>query len=140
MALDFAVTSGLRQSNLVPSLLDGGHAARSYEDFKNSHLDTKATCHAEGFGFTPMVVEAVGGGWGASAQKVFYELAKRKASLTGELKNNALKQLHQNLGIILHRENARSILRRSIVITTSLAAQVIDSVSLLQGNEAEAHV
>ena len=136
MALDFAVTSGLRHSNLAASLQDGSAAARSYEDFKNTHLDTRATCIVEGFNFTPIVVEAVGGGWGPSAIKVFYELAKAKSLLSGELKNQVLSQLYQNLGIILHRENARSILRRCCVIAPA-APQILATAAALQSIEAE---
>ncbi len=111
-------------------------AAKSYEDFKNSHLDTRASCIVEGFNFTPMVVEAVGGGWGPSAIKVFYELAKSKSMLSGELKNQALSQLYQNLGIILHRENARSILRRCCA-TSPAAAQTLATAAFLQSSDAE---
>ena len=59
-----------------------------------------------------MVVEANGGFWGPAAQKIFQELAQARATLTGELKDSVLLQLHQNLGTILRRENARSIVKR----------------------------
>ena len=136
MALDFAVTSGLRRSNLAASLQDGSAAVKSYEDYKNTHLDTRATCITEGFNFTPMVVEAVGGGWGPSATKVFYELAKTKSMLSGELKNQVLSQMYQNLGIILHRENARSILRRCCAMAPA-ASQILATAATLQSMEAE---
>ena len=136
MALDFAVTSGLRQSNLAASLQDGSAAVKSYEDYKNTHLDTRATCIIEGFNFTPMVVETVGGGWGPSATKVFYELAKTKSMLSSKLKDQVLSQIYQNLGIILHRENARSILRRCCA-TASAASQILATAATLQSMEAE---
>ncbi len=136
IAPDFAVTSGLRQYNIAATLQDGASAASSYEDFKNSHLDTRATCIVEGFHFTPMVVEAVGGGWGPAATKVFYELAKAKSMLTGEPKNTVLSQLYQNLGIVLHRKNARSILRRCCA-TLPAAAQMLATAAVLQSTEAE---
>ena len=82
------------------------------------------------------MVEAVGGGWGPSAIKVFYELAKAKSLLSGELKNQVLSQLYQNLGIILHRENARSILRRCCVIAPA-APQILATAAALQSIEAE---
>ena len=112
VALDFAVTSGLRPSTIRGTLHDASAAACNYEDFKNRHLDTKRTCIDEGFEFIPMVAEAVGGGWGPAAAKVFYNLAKAKSAISGETKNTILHQLHQNLGILLHRCNARSVLRR----------------------------
>eukprot|EP00973_Karenia_brevis_P088710 12302181-Karenia_brevis.AAC.1 len=66
-----------------------------------------------GISFIPMVVEADSGSLGPSAAKVFSELAKSKACVTGEPRNAVLTHLHQSLGITLHRENARAILRRS---------------------------
>ena len=112
VALDFAVTSGLRASALRATLQDAGSATVSYEDFKNNYLDTRSSCIQEGIHFKPMVMEAVGGGWGPTATKVFYDLAKAKATLTGETTNTVLNHIYQNLGIQLHRENARAILRR----------------------------
>ena len=59
-----------------------------------------------------MICEADGGGWGEAAQQVWSELAKRKAIIAGERDSITATRLLQSLGIILHRENARSILRR----------------------------
>ena len=60
-----------------------------------------------------MVCEADGGGWGPAALKVWSLLAKQKAIIAGEQNSTILSRILQSLGIILHRENARSILRRS---------------------------
>ena len=87
-------------------------AVTSHEDFKRSHLDTERLCQEEGFAFIPVVAEAVGGAWGLSAVKVFVSLAKDKFNATGEAKNTILRQLYQHLGILLHRANARAVLRR----------------------------
>ena len=46
------------------------------------------------------------------AHKVWSELAKTKALLTGESHSTVANRLLQSLGLILHRENARAILRR----------------------------
>jgi hypothetical protein len=114
MALDFAVTSGLRSAASITATLQNADATiRDYEDLKNSYLDTRSACAGDGFSFTPMVAEAVGGGWGPSAVKVFIELAKTKSLMTGEPKNKILSHLYQSLGLIIHKENARAILRRS---------------------------
>ena len=59
-----------------------------------------------------MVAEAVGGAWGVAASKIFSQLAKEKSLVTGEREEVLLLQLYQGLGIILHRENARSVLKR----------------------------
>ena len=110
MALDFAVTSGMR--DIAASTQDASSATIAYEDYKKSYLDTERQCVQEGFSFTPMVVEAVGGAWGPAANKIFFHLAKEKSMFTGENEKKLLLELHQLLGIILHRENARAVLRR----------------------------
>ena len=111
-ALDFAVTSGLRSNMVDRSAVDGKAATTSYEDFKRSHLETEAKCREEGITFIPMICEADGGGWGEAAHQVWSELAKRKAIIAGEQDSITATRLLQSLGVILHRENARSILRR----------------------------
>jgi len=132
MALDFAVSSGLRSpSTVATSLQDGGATNRDYEDFKNSYLDTRNACISDGFSFTPMVAEAVGGGWGPSAAKVFFELAKTKSLISGESKNKILSQFYQTTGTIIHRENARAILRRCTPVFPE-ARQLLATAALLQ--------
>ena len=59
-----------------------------------------------------MVCEADGGGWGPAAHKVWSELAKHKALVSGEHVSTIVSRLLQSMGFILHRENARAILRR----------------------------
>ena len=61
-----------------------------------------------------MVVEAVGGSWGKSARKVWSELAKSMALAAGELTSDSQcgASLLQRLATVLHRENARAVLRR----------------------------
>ena len=81
--------------------------------FKRSHLETEFLCQEEGVTFIPMICEAAGGGWGPEAHKTWSELAKYKAIATGEQVSIVVTKLLQSLGIILHRENARSVLRRS---------------------------
>ena len=112
-ALDFAVTSGLRSDLVDKSAKDGSAATTNYEDFKRSHLNTEAKCREEGINFIPMICEADGGGWGPAAHKVWSELAKQKAIIAGEQVSTVVSQVLQSLGLILHRENARAILRRS---------------------------
>ena len=111
-ALDFAVTSGLRSDNVRRSAVDGTAAVVLYEDFKYSYMDTKNKCQSVGITFIPVICEADGGGWGPSAHRVSSELAKRKSILTGEQSSIIATRLLQSLGLILHRENARSVLRR----------------------------
>ena len=111
-ALDLAVTSGLRSDLVSKSAEDGTVAVIAYEDLKRSHLNTEAICQEEGISFIPIICEADGGGWGPAAHKVWSELAKHKSVRTGEQHSTTANQLLQSLGLILHRENARAILRR----------------------------
>ena len=128
MALDFAVTSGLSDTNVR----NPAATAASYEDFKRSHLNTQRLCTAEGLIFTPMVVEAVGGSWGPAAHSVFTGLAKAKSLITGEPVDMLLSQLRQHLGVVLHRENARAILKRSHAHTYTSSA-ILAAADLLRG-------
>ena len=134
VALDFAVTSGLR--DIPASLRDASSAVASYEDFKRNHLNTERLCIAEGFSFCPMVVEASGGAWGAAAAKIFNELAKTKSMISGEPAELLLNQLYQNLGIILHHENARSVLKR-VYEHTGVSQQVVAAAATLQSTAAD---
>ncbi len=115
-AWDFAVTSGLRDDALVSSATDREAALTRYEDFKQSYKSTSTMCQQSGFSFIPMILEASGGGWGKQARRVWSELAKKHALATGELTSDeeSAVTLLQRLSIILHRENARAILRRHV--------------------------
>jgi len=135
MALDFAVTSGMR--NPAASIRNPSSATTSYEDFKREHLNTERLCSAEGLGFTPMVVEAVGGSWGPAAQGIFAELAKAKSLTTGEPPDLLLGHLYQNLGVALHRENARAVLKRTHACTPTPVALLAAATTLQTTPEAE---
>ena len=92
---------------------DGTSAVKAYEDFKRSHMQTEAICQEEGVTFIPLICEAVGGGWGPAENAVWNLLAQNKSTLTGETVSITVTHLLQSLGLILHRENARAILRRT---------------------------
>ena len=98
---------------MTSSSVDGSAATKEYENVKRSYLDTDEKCQQAGFTFIPMVCEADGGGWGPAAHKVWSVLAKQKAVIAGEQDSTIVSHLLQSLGLILHRENAHSILRRS---------------------------
>ena len=114
-ALDFAVTSGLRTDLLEQTAADGSSCLSTYELYKNSFLDTAAHCASEGIAFLPMVVEAHSGAWGPAASKVWLKLGKAVALMSGESTAVEALRARQNLGLTLHRETARAILRRSPV-------------------------
>ena len=135
LALDFAVTSGLR--DIPAAIIDASSAVTKYEDFKRNHLSTERLCMEDGFAFAPMVVEACGGSLGPSATKIFFEVAKTKSVLTGESQDVVQLQLFQNLGVILHRENARAVVRR-IFPSDSFSQDLLNAASTLQAPEAEA--
>ena len=113
-AWDFAITSGLREDVLMSSVMDSQAVLTMYEDFKESFKSTSTQCQQSGLSFIPMIMEASGGGWGKQARRVWTELAKKHSLAMGELMSdtNSATQTLQRLSIILHRENARAILRR----------------------------
>ena len=112
-ALDFAVTSGLRTDMLEQTAVDGSSCLLSYENIKNTYLDTATHCASEGITFIPMVVEAHSGAWGPMATKVWLRMGKSISMLSGESVALETLRARQNLGLTLHRETARAILRRS---------------------------
>ena len=112
--MDLAVTSGLRADMLNKTLDDGSASVKAYEHHKRSYMDTESICREEGINFIPLICEADGGAWGPAANGVWNEIAKHKSVLTGETVSTTATYLLQSLGLILHRENARAILRRSI--------------------------
>ena len=113
-ALDVAITSGMRLDSVNDSVTDPCAAPTRYEDFKSAYKDTGALCREQGFSFIPMIMEAVGGGWGKSARCFWSELAKFSAYAQGEFETESTSAvfLQQRLSMILHRENARACLRR----------------------------
>ena len=112
-ALDLAVTSGLRRDLVNKSAEEGSSAVKAYEDTKRSYLNTEAICQEEGITFIPIICEADGGGWGPAANRVWSVIAKNKSVRSGEDDSTTIAHILQSLGLILHKENARSILRRS---------------------------
>jgi hypothetical protein len=114
---------------------DASSCLTSYEDFKRSHLDTERLCSEAGFRFNPMVVEAVGGAWGPASVKVFSELAKSKSMITGEPVDFLRNQLLQSLGVILHRENARAVVKRRGTLTC-VSNSVLAAATTLQSPSA----
>ena len=94
-------------------------------------MSTKSQCQQSGLTFIPMIMEASGGGWGRQARQVWSELAKKHATATGELGSDRDSYfcLLQRLSIILHRENARAILRRQATSFNMAAAGAASSLA-----------
>ena len=61
-ALDFAVTSGLRAALYRRIVEDQGILFAGYEAFKRDYKQTDRVCQDQGLRFTPVILEAHGGG------------------------------------------------------------------------------
>ena len=112
VALDFAVTSGLRTNMLARSAADASAAANIYAGTKRSYLNTAQQCAEQGIAFIPMVAEGGGGGWGDDAERVWATLAHAAATHSNEIVSSTTADLYQSLSLILHREGARALLQR----------------------------
>ena len=66
-----------------------------------------------------MVLEAHSGAWGPAATKVWLRLGKAISLVSGESAAVEALRARQNLGLTLHRETARAIIRRSPVCFAS---------------------
>jgi hypothetical protein len=112
---------------LAESASDGCAAAVAYEGRKNSHLDTKVLCEADGITFLPMVAEAAGG-WAPAARQVWTDLASLMAAASGESVHACLSTVLQHVGLTLQKENARAILRRGAASADDSLGSGIDFV------------
>ncbi|CAL1165219.1 unnamed protein product, partial [Cladocopium goreaui] len=85
--------------HLAASAADGSKASMDYEVRKCHHLDTLQACATEGLQFISILGEK-------------RSLSAAIAARTSESSSVELQRLLQALGIALHRENARAIMRR----------------------------
>lgn len=111
-ALDLACTSGLRADFLANSALDGGAVFPAYEHLKRTFKDTAAVCAQAGFKFTPLILEAHGGGWSPVARATLDRLAKAQSAAWQEGQEACSLRIAQRISCTLQRENARAVLRR----------------------------
>jgi hypothetical protein len=113
-ALDFAVTSGLQAAWYRRAADDPGSVFAHYEGFKREHKQTDQVCAEQGFKFTPLIVEAHGGGWSPALRRVVDWIAK-SAQATGHEKAAAVSlKIAQRISCSLQKENARAVLRRQV--------------------------
>lgn len=88
------------------------------EDFKRNFrapgetTTTEDQCRRRGLAFLPMVLEAHGGGFGKVAQNTLKTVASAGAAVWSEAVDAVSLRIAQRMSMILHRENARAILRR----------------------------
>ena len=111
-AVDFAVTSGLRNDFLSVAAQEPAAVWGHYETFKRQYLGTEASCNERNIEFLPFVVEAHGGGLGPVARRVCASIAQAAAARAGEEVTNQAASLLRRITYSLHRENARAVLRR----------------------------
>ena len=121
-ALDFACTSGMRADFLARSAIDAGSIFPAYEHLKRTFKDTERACSQSGFRFTPMVIEAHGGGWSPLARGVLDKLAKAQSAAWAEGQEPSSLRIAQRISCTLQRENARAVLRRVCPPTPDPAA------------------
>ena len=103
----------MRSTELTRSAADGAHVAVAYENRKREHLGTAVQCRDEGLQFVPLVVEGCAGGWSPAATQTWRTLSRLLATRTAQDPAAAVDHLQQALGVVLQRENARAVLRRS---------------------------
>ena len=126
-AIDFAVTSGLRNDVIGAAAQDPTVVWARYEDFKRQHLRTQAQCNDRNLDFLPFIIEADGGGLGPVARKVCASIAQTGAARDGEEGSTRAASLLRRITTTVHRENARAMLRRlpvqmSVPVSSSPAA------------------
>ena len=111
-ALDFACTSSMRADLMERVAASPTVVFEEYEAFKRSFKETDKECSDQGFRFTPMIMDAHGGGWSSTARAVLGWAAQGVAAVCGEATEAASLRTAQRISISLHRENACAVLRR----------------------------
>ena len=111
-ALDFAVTSGLQLGWYRRTAQDPGMLFAHYEDHKRTYRATEQQCRSEGLRFTPVVLEAHGGGWSPTGRKIVDWIARSAAAASNEKMATVALKIAQRMSCALQRENARAVLRR----------------------------
>ena len=73
-------------------------------------------CENEGIAFILLVMEAHSGACGLMATKILLRLGKNISMVSEETTTLEALRARQNLGLVLQRETARAVLRRSPVL------------------------
>ena len=82
--LDFAVTSGMRP-DIYRAVVDSTDVVfERYEEYKRSYKQTEQSCKDQGLQFSPMVLEAQGGGWSAALKSQVEFIARGSAVVNSE--------------------------------------------------------
>ena len=115
-ALDFAITSAMRSDFLRRAVDIPESVFTDYDRRKREHIDTGQQFEAAGMKFIPMVVESHAGAWSPAARGVLDWIAAQAAASQHESHQLCSLRIAQRTSCTLHRENARAILRRLVVV------------------------
>ena len=115
-AIDFAVTSGLRNDIWRQTLDDPSSVFERYENFKRRFQSTDQQCNSAGFAFHPFIFEAHSGSWSPLGRKICSHIAKSVATVENTSPEIACLRIAQRISIALHRENARAILKPQAMV------------------------
>ena len=112
--MDFEVTSGMRADRITRAAEGRGEGITGdYSKVKWDYLHTGDLCAREGFTCVPTIFEAHGGGWGVEARRAAGLIAHHQRIRGQWCAEGHATRVAQRISISLHRENARSILRRT---------------------------
>ena len=131
-ALDFAVTSGLRADRYRDCIDNPGTIFAEYEAYKRSYKFTGDLCRQENLRFTPMILEAHGGGWSPTFRRIVDWISKSEALANHEDQSTTSLQTAQRISCSLQRETARAILRRQV---TQDSCELVQSAWTGMGHE-----
>ena len=120
-ALDFAVSSGLRDPQPGAGENDVASLFAEYEEHKRSYKETEAQCQRQGLSFTPFVVEAHAGGISPLARRALDTLSNDIAAATHSMPAAVSLKIAQRISCSLQRESARAIIRRQPCGGTAVA-------------------
>ena len=117
-AADFAVTSGLRP-DMYRAVIDNPMVVfDQYEAFKRSYKETHQCCQDQGLLFSPMVLEAHGGGWSPAFRRLIDWIVRSSAAANSDSSSSTSLRIAQRISCSLQRENARAVLKRLVPRTS----------------------
>lgn len=108
----FAVTSGLRAYRYRQTIEDPGILFAGYEAFKRHYKPTDRVCPDQGLRFTPVILQARGGGWSPTYRGVVDWIAKQSAAVTHKDQSAVFLTIAQCMSCSLQWEIARAVMRR----------------------------
>ena len=111
-AVDFAVTSGLRDTQLGTGQGDVASVFEEYEMYKRGYKGTDTQCQQQGLTFTPFIIEAHAGGLSPLARRTLDGFSTEIAAAQRSEPAAVSFMIAQRISCSLQRESARAILRR----------------------------